>query len=278
MTSVLRIEGYVILSADGMLADASGIMPPQLKFDADQKFFEAALDRADLIVHGRPLVRGPAAFTLAHAHPGDARHSGTRRGPPPIQRQPCGIRAARHSRTPAAQAGRDIGNRGRSSAARVCSRCSWIATTVLAVAGASPDNSRRHRRLSRNSAAVAAGHSGRPRPQGNGDTRPRCRTGRRCDRVAAALVVMRGALATKQSSFHLRLKTGLLRLARNDGSKAESNAPPRNSNARIAAVFHRHRTRIAATISSPPISDRFFKAWIMLLMRSAPVMSQKLWK
>ncbi len=53
MTSVLRIEGYVILSADGMLADASGIMPPQLKFDADQKFFEAALDRADLIVHGR---------------------------------------------------------------------------------------------------------------------------------------------------------------------------------------------------------------------------------
>lgn len=53
MTSALRIEGYVILSADGMLADASGVMPPQLKFDADQKFFEAALDRADLIVHGK---------------------------------------------------------------------------------------------------------------------------------------------------------------------------------------------------------------------------------
>lgn len=53
MTSTLRIEGYVILSANGMLADESGVMPPQLKFDADQKFFEAALDRADLIVHGR---------------------------------------------------------------------------------------------------------------------------------------------------------------------------------------------------------------------------------
>jgi hypothetical protein len=53
MTSVLRIEGYVILSADGMLADASGVMPPDLKFDGDQKFFDAALDRADLIVHGR---------------------------------------------------------------------------------------------------------------------------------------------------------------------------------------------------------------------------------
>lgn len=51
--SRLRIEGYVILSADGMLADANGVMPQQLKFDADQRFFEAALDRADLIVHGR---------------------------------------------------------------------------------------------------------------------------------------------------------------------------------------------------------------------------------
>jgi len=53
MTATLRIEGYVILSADGMLADASGVMPPELKFDADQAFFEDALDHADLIVHGR---------------------------------------------------------------------------------------------------------------------------------------------------------------------------------------------------------------------------------
>jgi hypothetical protein len=51
--SQLRIEGYVILSANGMLADASGVMPPELKFDADQKFFETALDAADLIVHGK---------------------------------------------------------------------------------------------------------------------------------------------------------------------------------------------------------------------------------
>lgn len=49
----MRIEGYVILSADGMLADARGVMPPSLKFDADQKFFKDALDAADLIVHGR---------------------------------------------------------------------------------------------------------------------------------------------------------------------------------------------------------------------------------
>jgi hypothetical protein len=49
----LRIEGYVIVSADGMLADAARVMPPQLKFPADQAFFAAALDAVDLIVHGR---------------------------------------------------------------------------------------------------------------------------------------------------------------------------------------------------------------------------------
>jgi hypothetical protein len=49
----LRIEGYVIVSADGMLADADHAMPEQLKFEGDKRFFTAALDRADLIVHGR---------------------------------------------------------------------------------------------------------------------------------------------------------------------------------------------------------------------------------
>jgi dihydrofolate reductase len=49
----LRIEGYVIASADGMLADASHEMPQSLKFDADQRFFEGAMDAASVIVHGR---------------------------------------------------------------------------------------------------------------------------------------------------------------------------------------------------------------------------------
>jgi hypothetical protein len=49
----LRIEGYVIVSADGMLANAERVMPKQLKFEGDKQFFTAALDRADLIVHGR---------------------------------------------------------------------------------------------------------------------------------------------------------------------------------------------------------------------------------
>jgi dihydrofolate reductase len=51
--ATFRIEGYVIVSAEGMLADADRVMPDSLKFDGDAKFFSAALDRVDLIVHGR---------------------------------------------------------------------------------------------------------------------------------------------------------------------------------------------------------------------------------
>jgi dihydrofolate reductase len=49
----LHIDGYVIVSADGMLANADRAMPDELKFEGDKRFFTAALDRADLVVHGR---------------------------------------------------------------------------------------------------------------------------------------------------------------------------------------------------------------------------------
>jgi dihydrofolate reductase len=52
-TPGLTIEGYVIVSAEGNLADADRLMPDALKYKGDQAFFAAALDRADLIVHGR---------------------------------------------------------------------------------------------------------------------------------------------------------------------------------------------------------------------------------
>ncbi len=47
------IEGYAIISEDGMLADKAGVMPESLKFSADQEFFEHGLDAADVVVHGR---------------------------------------------------------------------------------------------------------------------------------------------------------------------------------------------------------------------------------
>lgn len=48
-----RVEGYAIVSEDGMLANAAGIMPDELKFEADQRFFARGLDGVDVVVHGR---------------------------------------------------------------------------------------------------------------------------------------------------------------------------------------------------------------------------------
>jgi dihydrofolate reductase len=53
MTRPRRIEGYAIVSVDGMLANAAGIMPDELKFKADQHFFEQGLDGVEAVVHGR---------------------------------------------------------------------------------------------------------------------------------------------------------------------------------------------------------------------------------
>ena len=53
MPAVAHVEGFAIVSADGMLAGADGVMPASLMFPADQRFFEAGLERADVAVHGR---------------------------------------------------------------------------------------------------------------------------------------------------------------------------------------------------------------------------------
>lgn len=53
MPRPFRIEGYAIVSADGMIADAAGVMPDALKIEADQRFFHSALDHAGALAHGR---------------------------------------------------------------------------------------------------------------------------------------------------------------------------------------------------------------------------------
>ena len=53
-----RIEGYAIVSKDGMLANANGVMPGALKFKADQAFFEQGMDGVDVAVHGRHSHEG----------------------------------------------------------------------------------------------------------------------------------------------------------------------------------------------------------------------------
>ena len=53
-----RVEGYVIVSADGMLADNQHRMPDSIRYDADQQFFQSSLDQAAAIVHGRHSHEG----------------------------------------------------------------------------------------------------------------------------------------------------------------------------------------------------------------------------
>ena len=60
MRKRFRINGYAIASADGMIADRTGLMPNALKLEADQRFFEEALERADMVVHGRRSHEGQA--------------------------------------------------------------------------------------------------------------------------------------------------------------------------------------------------------------------------
>ena len=45
-----RVEGFAVVSEDGMLANAAGVMPDSLKFEADQRFFERGLDSVDVVV------------------------------------------------------------------------------------------------------------------------------------------------------------------------------------------------------------------------------------
>jgi dihydrofolate reductase len=52
------IEGYVIVSADGMIADGKRDMPDAIRNDADQRFFQDSLDRAAVVVHGRHSHEG----------------------------------------------------------------------------------------------------------------------------------------------------------------------------------------------------------------------------
>jgi len=64
MVGPLRIEGFAIVSVDGMLADADRRIPPGLIVKADQEFFQGSLDQAALVVHGR------------HSHEGGPRSAG----------------------------------------------------------------------------------------------------------------------------------------------------------------------------------------------------------
>ena len=53
-----QIDGYAIVSREGMIANADGSFPKALKIDADQRFFRNALSQANAIANGRHSNEG----------------------------------------------------------------------------------------------------------------------------------------------------------------------------------------------------------------------------
>jgi hypothetical protein len=71
-----EVHGYAIVSDDDRIADAGGEMPPALRNDADWAYFQAELDRADLIALGRvsheaaPNARGRPRLVISRSASG----------------------------------------------------------------------------------------------------------------------------------------------------------------------------------------------------------------
>src|SRR3982074_1484792 len=53
-----RIEGYAIVSREGMIAKSDGSFPQELKIPADQQFYPDALGQASAVRNGRHSAEG----------------------------------------------------------------------------------------------------------------------------------------------------------------------------------------------------------------------------
>ena len=53
-----RIEGYAIVSREGMIARSDGSFPEELKIPADQQFYQESLDRVSAVANGRHSAEG----------------------------------------------------------------------------------------------------------------------------------------------------------------------------------------------------------------------------
>ena len=53
-----RIEGYAVISKEGMIATSDGSFPEAIKIPADHEFYQASLDRASVIANGAHSAEG----------------------------------------------------------------------------------------------------------------------------------------------------------------------------------------------------------------------------
>src|SRR5215208_1448939 len=58
MSNRPRIEGYAIVSREGMIAKSDGSFPDELKIPADQVFYQESLNRASAVANGRHSAEG----------------------------------------------------------------------------------------------------------------------------------------------------------------------------------------------------------------------------
>jgi hypothetical protein len=86
MSAPKTIIGFAIVSDDGMLADANGVMPDTLKFKADQQYFMKGMNRLQVSIHGRhsqePHPSAPLRrrITVTHRVPAIALDPRNRKG------------------------------------------------------------------------------------------------------------------------------------------------------------------------------------------------------
>jgi len=53
-----RLEGYAVISKEGMIATADGHFPEAIKIPADHEFYQGSVDRASAVVNGRHSAEG----------------------------------------------------------------------------------------------------------------------------------------------------------------------------------------------------------------------------
>jgi dihydrofolate reductase len=53
-----RIEGYAVISREGMIATSDGKFPESIKIPADYEFYQSSVDRASAVVNGRHSAEG----------------------------------------------------------------------------------------------------------------------------------------------------------------------------------------------------------------------------
>lgn len=58
MIKGVRIEGYAVISREGMIATDDGAFPDEIKIPADHAFYQQAVDRAAAVCNGRHSAEG----------------------------------------------------------------------------------------------------------------------------------------------------------------------------------------------------------------------------